>query len=468
MPDAAFFFLAAPHLASGPCRWRVLPKQHLARKLQVNYQHFLLWPRLLGYHPYIFALSGRLRSSAIFMRRPGFSLLIVLLLAACSGAPQKTVRGPSTSSSASAAGAYRTMPPAFPNFVDHSIGREEISIQAMSLVGVPYRWGGNTPDSGFDCSGLVRYVVLRAASVNLPRTTADMSGRGESIEPDEIAPGDLIFFNTTGRPHSHVGIYVGKLRFVNAPSTGGTVRLDYLTNPYWAKRFDGIRRVAAPDGKPAPFDTPAYQASTAPEKIAPAGQRGSVPVYAADSSAGGSTQAQPADARLVATAPARAPRSAIAPVTSAAPAPPAATASADPFEPPPRGMNAAQMQARAAGAVAPVAAPGGRTQPDSGTFASTRSAGPAARLESPAAAPATRAADASSPVDAIDAAADAFEPPPPAAIAARQARLAQQAQPQSGNANEVQIMRASTASRPTAAPTQTGDDPIARFANGSF
>ncbi len=160
--------------------------------------------------------------------------------------------------------------PAFPNFVDHSIGREEISIQAMSLVGIPYRWGGNTPDSGFDCSGLVRYVVSRAASVNLPRTTADMSGRGESIEPDEIAPGDLIFFNTTGRAHSHVGIYVGKLRFVNAPSTGGTVRLDYLTNPYWAKRFDGIRRVAAPAAAPAPFDTPSYQAATPqPERVAP-------------------------------------------------------------------------------------------------------------------------------------------------------------------------------------------------------
>ena len=140
-------------------------------------------------------------------------------------------------------------PSDFPNFVDHSVGREEISIQAMSLVGVPYRWGGNTPEAGFDCSGLVRYVVDRAASVNLPRTTADMSSRGESIEPDEVAPGDLIFFNTTGRPHSHVGIYVGKLRFVNAPSTGGTVRLDYLTNPYWAKRFDGIRRVAPPKSR---------------------------------------------------------------------------------------------------------------------------------------------------------------------------------------------------------------------------
>ena len=164
------------------------------------------------------------------MRRLALSLLTVLLLAACAGAPQKTSRGPG-SSVVVTNGAYHAPPPGFPIFVDHSIGREEISIQAMSLVGIPYRWGGNTPDSGFDCSGLVRYVVSRAASVNLPRTTADMSGRGESIEPDQIAPGDLIFFTTTGRAHSHVGIYVGKLRFVNAPSTGGTVRLDYNPVP---------------------------------------------------------------------------------------------------------------------------------------------------------------------------------------------------------------------------------------------
>src|SRR6201996_6912042 len=202
------------------------------------------------------------------MRRLAFPLLIVMLLAACSSAPQRsTSRG---SVSAPVAGnAYRTAPPGFPRFVDHSVGREEISIQAMSLVGIPYRWGGNTPQSGFDCSGLVRYVVERAASVNLPRTPADMSSRGESIDPDEVAPGDLIFFNTTGRPHSHVGIYVGNLRFVNAPSTGGTVRLDYLTNPYWAKRFDGIRRVAPP--RTTPFDTPTYLASVVPDKaVAPA------------------------------------------------------------------------------------------------------------------------------------------------------------------------------------------------------
>lgn len=172
------------------------------------------------------------------MLRLSLSVLVISLLAACSSAPQKSAR--SSSGMAITAPRAYAPPRGFPNFVDHSVGREEISIQAMSLVGVPYRWGGNTPDSGFDCSGLVRYVVDRAASVNLPRTTADMSSVGESIEPDGIAPGDLIFFNTSGRPHSHVGIYVGKLRFVNAPSTGGTVRLDYLTNPYWAKRFDGI------------------------------------------------------------------------------------------------------------------------------------------------------------------------------------------------------------------------------------
>src|SRR6202007_3005668 len=118
---------------------------------------------------------------------------MVLLLAACSSGPQRYSRN-----SGGTSNTYRTEPPpGFPDFVDHSVGREEISIQAMSLVGVPYRWGGNTPESGFDCSGLVRYVVSRAASVDLPRTTADMSGSGESIEPDEVAPGDLIFFTPT-------------------------------------------------------------------------------------------------------------------------------------------------------------------------------------------------------------------------------------------------------------------------------
>jgi len=195
--------------------------------------------------------------------RYGMCLLLALVLAACSTAPMRMSGNPQPYAGTEPR-APRTMPPGLPQFIDHSVGEEEISIQAMSLVGVPYRWGGNTPDSGFDCSGLVTYVVRRAAAVNLPRTTEQMESVGTPINPDEISPGDLIFFNTTGRAHSHVGIYVGQYRFVNAPSTGGTVRIDYVTNPYWAKRFDGIRRVASGAPHNRPFETAPLEAAAAP------------------------------------------------------------------------------------------------------------------------------------------------------------------------------------------------------------
>ncbi len=398
------------------------------------------------------------------MRRLGFSLLVLLLLAACSSAPQRLSRNSSGSSQTASNGAYRTTPPGFPNFVDHSIGREEISIQAMSLVGIPYRWGGNTPESGFDCSGLVRYVVERSASVNLPRTTADMSERGESIEPDEVAPGDLIFFNTTGRPHSHVGIYVGKLRFVNAPSTGGTVRIDYLTNPYWARRFDGIRRVAAPTHAPAPFDTPTYQASTPPVQTVPAGAQ---PSYAGGAvvPAGTPETVEPAMQMRAASAtaapavgsaesqPQRVAVTTQTPISTAAqPTGRPVTAAADAFEPPPAAMSAAQMQARQASATAPASANAERAQTEAGSIVAT-GATPSAQTAAPAGT--VRAPDP------IDAAADAFEPPPPASVAVRQE---QQTDPSGG----VQVMRASTASHGVSAPTQSSDDPIAHFANGSY
>jgi cell wall-associated NlpC family hydrolase len=190
-------------------------------------------------------LTPKFSALAGLSLRPLWPALLIsasaLLLAACSSMPWQ----PAYQSHPGRRGSAHRTPANLPHFVDHSTGHEEIPIEAMSLVGVPYRWGGNTPDSGFDCSGLVQYVVARATSVKLPRTTADMSQRGEPVRPEEIAAGDLVFFNTTGRPHSHVGIYVGKLRFVDAPSTGGTVRLDSLDNPYWASHFDGIRRVVA-------------------------------------------------------------------------------------------------------------------------------------------------------------------------------------------------------------------------------
>ncbi|MCA8255546.1 C40 family peptidase [Burkholderia sp. AU31624] len=364
------------------------------------------------------------------MLRIWVPVAVVSLLAACSSVPPQ-------SASRSDSGMRITTPRAFPapanfpKFVDHSVGQEEISIQAMSLVGVPYRWGGNTPTSGFDCSGLVRYVIGRAADVNLPRTTADMSGRGVSIEPDQIAPGDLIFFNTTGRPHSHVGIYVGKLRFVNAPSTGGTVRLDYLTNPYWAKRFDGIRRVAPPRGAPTPFDAPTYEAKRDEPRSAPAAAPAPVVVTAAAPRppAYASSQARTAQA------PAPAPVIAAAPVVTTAAAAPAAPA-ADPYEPPPPRRQAAQQQA---------------TSVNDGMTAMTANAAPAAPVESGTQIPTTA-------LTAAQAAAFDAEPPPAAAPAS----------PRSIEPAPVQVWRASTQSAPVSPRTGTADDPIARFANGSY
>jgi cell wall-associated NlpC family hydrolase len=125
-------------------------------------------------------------------------------------------------------------------------GLSDLAIHAIGLVGVPYKWGGNTPAGGFDCSGLVAYVAYRAKGLKLPRTVAEMSLYGRDVDTDQRLPGDLIFFNTTGHPFSHVGIYVGKNRFVHAPDEGGTVRIESLLSSYWAPRLTSIRRLAAP------------------------------------------------------------------------------------------------------------------------------------------------------------------------------------------------------------------------------
>lgn len=127
---------------------------------------------------------------------------------------------------------------------DTSVGNEDVSIAAIGLVGVPYRYGGNTPAGGFDCSGLITYVYQKSSGIKLPRTIQQMSNVGQGIAQQAPAPGDLVFFNTTGERYSHAGIYVGKGRFVHAPSAGGTVRLDRIESPYWASRYTEARRIS--------------------------------------------------------------------------------------------------------------------------------------------------------------------------------------------------------------------------------
>lgn len=125
---------------------------------------------------------------------------------------------------------------------------EDVLFRALGLVGTPYRWGGNTPDSGFDCSGLIGYVYRDAAGISLPRSTRDMIVMGApNVMREQLQSGDLVFFATSGGSQvSHAGIYVGEGRFVHAPATGGTVKLDSLEKPYWQKAYLNAKRVIHP------------------------------------------------------------------------------------------------------------------------------------------------------------------------------------------------------------------------------
>ena len=118
-----------------------------------------------------------------------------------------------------------------------------VLMRAIGLVGTPYRYGGNTPEGGFDCSGLVAYVFRDVLDLRLPRSSRELAAvQGPPIAPDRLASADLVFFGTL-EAVSHVGIYVGEGRFVHAPSSGGTVRLDALGGPYWRDHYSGARRV---------------------------------------------------------------------------------------------------------------------------------------------------------------------------------------------------------------------------------
>jgi cell wall-associated NlpC family hydrolase len=122
-------------------------------------------------------------------------------------------------------------------------GAQDVAIYALGLIGVDYRYGGETPESGVDCSGLVRYVFQQVTGVTLPRTSKELSRLGNHVASTDLAPGDLVFFNTRRFPFSHVGIYLGDNRFIHAPSTGSEVEISRLSETYWQKHFNGARRL---------------------------------------------------------------------------------------------------------------------------------------------------------------------------------------------------------------------------------
>jgi cell wall-associated NlpC family hydrolase len=167
-----------------------------------------------------------------------YVLFVMAVLSGCAS------RGPVSPDPAPAAPALGAETPPSTAVAPPDVLTSEVALFALSQLGVPYTFGGASPDAGFDCSGLVRYVFRRAGNLDLPRTTFELSRIGQNVTPPALVPGDLVFFNTLRREFSHVGIYLGDARFIHAPATGGVVRIESLRADYWQRRFNGARRVA--------------------------------------------------------------------------------------------------------------------------------------------------------------------------------------------------------------------------------
>ncbi|MDR1350178.1 MAG: C40 family peptidase [Zoogloeaceae bacterium] len=163
-------------------------------------------------------------------RLGGLFLLLLALVGCGVGAPllrEKSAPAASTS-------------PFARNLEATPAGREVV-MYALGLIGTGYRFGGKNPSAGLDCSGMVSYIYRQAAQYALTGSAADMAKKGRAVRPEQIRPGDLLFFNTLNRPRSHVAVYIGDLRFVHAPSSNGAVRIDSMEDRYYSSRFEEAR-----------------------------------------------------------------------------------------------------------------------------------------------------------------------------------------------------------------------------------
>ena len=120
---------------------------------------------------------------------------------------------------------------------------QEVLLNALSLTGIQYKYGGNSPETGFDCSGFVRYVFKQALNLSLPHNARAMSQIGTQVAQSQLKPGDLVFFNTLKTKFSHVGIYIGDSRFIHSPRAGKEVNVVNMKESYWASRYNGAVRV---------------------------------------------------------------------------------------------------------------------------------------------------------------------------------------------------------------------------------
>ncbi|MDE2129578.1 MAG: C40 family peptidase [Betaproteobacteria bacterium] len=138
----------------------------------------------------------------------------------------------------------------------------DLVVNALGFLGVRYKYGGDHASTGFDCSGFVRHVYQQTLGLVLPHSAAQQSREGEKISESQLRPGDLVFFNTLRRAFSHVGIYIGNGEFVHSPRPGQSVQISKLDDPYWARHFDGARRLITHAADPLP---PAQAAAPGPD-----------------------------------------------------------------------------------------------------------------------------------------------------------------------------------------------------------
>ncbi len=172
-------------------------------------------------------------------------LALAASLVGCAGGP--TAVRERTDTSLGRAG----VAPALTNAISAERGADVV-IAALNFIDAPYLVGGNDAQRGFDCSGFTRHLVHLSFGIVLPRRAQDQAAATVLVDVSAamLQPGDLVFFNTLDRSYSHVGLYAGNGRFIHAPREGAAVRLEDMRSAYWARRFDGARRVAIGDGAP--------------------------------------------------------------------------------------------------------------------------------------------------------------------------------------------------------------------------
>jgi cell wall-associated NlpC family hydrolase len=149
---------------------------------------------------------------------------------------------------------------------------QDVAQFALGMLGVGYRWGGETPERGLDCSGLIRYVFQQVTGVTLPRTARELSRVGANVQLADLQVGDLVFFDTRRFPFSHVGLYLGDNRFIHAPARGREVEISTLSSRYWQKQFNGARRLVGVLPALMPAMIPEAVAAPAPATLDTGGE----------------------------------------------------------------------------------------------------------------------------------------------------------------------------------------------------